>query len=339
MDVLALQNAFNLIIDRHEIFRTIFTVSENQPFQVILDKISFSILALDWRQYDEREIAELLSITMMEQIALPFDLQQGPLIRALLIKLKNESHILLVAKHHIIFDGWSRQIFLRELSHFYNSYIEKKELVLPPIAIHYTDFSEWQRNWIQQGALQEQLKYWKEQLAILPEPLELPTYKSRPTELSHQGAFYCYPLNKLLTNKVKKAADDHQVTLFMLLLAVFQILLHRYTDQDDIVIGTPIANRHYPQIEGLIGFFVNTLVLRVNVGDNPTFSQMLSRIKNLTLDAYENQDIPFEQLVDNLNVKRELNRHPIFQIMFAMQEVGELDFNLVNTVTDHLSKP
>ena len=208
--------------------------------------------------------------------------------------------------------------FFKELSHLYNAYAADKEPCLSPLPLHYADFALWQREWLQGEVLEQQLSYWQQQLFGVPDLLELPTDKPRPKELTYKGASYHTTFSKEVKDQLNQLAQHHQASLFMTLLAAFQVLLYRYTGQKDIVIGTPIANRHYQEIEGLIGFFVNTLALRTTFEDNETFSDVLNKVKETTLQAYQHQDVPFDKLVDHLNISRVLNRNPVFQVEFSL---------------------
>ena len=233
--------------------------------------------------------------------------------------------------HHIISDGWSMGIFFKEVSVFYNAYyktlLEGAEFsssnLLPILDVQYADFALWQRKWLQGEVLEQQLGYWKKQLTGIPSFLELVTDRPRPKELSYKGSTYYQTLSKELKNKIYELSQEHQASVFMTLLAIFQILLFRYSGQKDIVVGSPIANRHYRETEGLIGFFVNTLALRTVFDEGDTFIDVLNRVKETTLEAYQHQDVPFEQLVEHLEVERTLNRNPIFQVMFTIQNATD----------------
>ena len=222
--------------------------------------------------------------------------------------------------HHIISDGWSMGILYRELSVLYEAFSKGKPSPLPELPIQYADFAVWQREWLQGKNLEEQLTFWKEQLRDIT-TLELPTDHPRPPVQTFHGATHTVQLPKELTEALQGLSRKEGVTLFMTLLTAFQGLLHRYTGQDDIVVGTPIANRNRAEIEGLIGFFVNTLVMRTDTSGNPVFRELLKQVRKSTLDAYAHQDLPFEKLIKELQPERDLSRNPIFQVMFALQNV------------------
>jgi acyl carrier protein len=318
LNVSALENALNTLIQRHESLRTIFVSVKDQAAQVILPHLSLHLeeCSTDLSHLPQEEKSSLAQSYAQEEVSKPFDLSSGPLIRVKLLNLNEDEHLLLLTMHHIISDGWSMGIFFKELSHLYNAYVSGKEPTLSPLALQYADFSLWQRNWLQGDVLDQQLSYWKEQLSDIPDLLELPTDKPRPKEMTYRGdSFTCF-LPRDVKEKLNQLSQQNQSSLFMTLLAVFQTLLYRYTGQEDIVVGSPIANRHYKETEDLIGFFVNTLALRTTFQEKDSFVDVLKRVQQTTLGAYQHQDVPFEQLVDHLNVDRSLNTNPVFQVMF-----------------------
>ena len=243
----------------------------------------------------------------------------------------------MITLHHIIFDGWSIGIFFKELSDFYNAYAEGEELSLAPLPIQYADFAVWQRGWLQGKTLKQQVSYWKQQLTDVPDLLDLPTDKPRPKELTFKGDTYNYVFSKKIKNKLNQLAQQNQASLFMVLLAGFQILLHRYTRQKHIVIGSPIAGRRTKETENLIGFFINTLVLKTTFEGKENFIEILSKVKETTFQAYQHQDIYFDQLVDHLNIPRILNRNPLFQVEFSFESLPISQIlNLKNLVAENL---
>jgi amino acid adenylation domain-containing protein len=318
LEIDALEKAFNTLVARHESLRTIFSVNEGETAQVILPKLTFVLktLSQDLSSFSDSIKNEMVEKQVLEEANKPFHLSVGPLIRIQLLILSEEKHVLLITLHHIISDGWSMEIFFRELAVLYDAYAMGIEPVLPVLSIQYADFALWQRKWIQGEVLDNQLTYWKQQLVGIPDLLELPTDKPRPQELTYQGSTYHASLSKEVKIKLNQLAQDNQASLFMVLLSAFQVLLYRYSGQDDIVVGSPIANRNYKETEELIGFFVNTLAFRTKFIGNESFIEILNKIRKITLDAYQHQDMSFEQLVDQLNVNRGLNRNPIFQVMF-----------------------
>ncbi|HEX7773455.1 MAG TPA: amino acid adenylation domain-containing protein, partial [Pyrinomonadaceae bacterium] len=254
----------------------------------------------------------------------PFDLTRGPLFRAQLVRLAEEDHLLLVTMHHIISDGWSLQVLARELGTLYEAYKSGQPSPLPELKIQYADFAVWQREWMQGEVLEKQLSYWREQLSgDLPRELELPFDRPRPARQNFRGDAAGIDLNEAATRRVKEIARERGATLFMTMLAAFNVLLWRYTGQEDLLVGTPIANRTRRETEGLIGFFVNTLVLRTKLNPSSSFRDLLDQVRETTLGAYDHQDVPFEKLVAELQPERSLNRNPLFQVMFTLQDGGE----------------
>ena len=257
----------------------------------------------------------------------PFDLEAGPLLRAQLLRLAAEEHLLLLNVHHIVSDGWSMGVLWRELSSAYNAFVSGHAPDLPRLPIQYADYAVWQREWLQGEVLEGQLAYWKEKLADLS-TLELPTDRPRPPVPSYQGAHLTFDLPAPLTQALKELSRREGATLFMTLLAAFQVLLHRYSGQEDIAVGTPIAGRGRTELEGLIGFFVNTLVLRSNLAGNPAFTELLARVRETALGAYTHQDLPFEKLVEELSPSRDISRNPLFQVMFVLQNAPDAELAL-----------
>ncbi|MBN9232097.1 MAG: AMP-binding protein, partial [Legionella sp.] len=309
LNVSALRQALNAMVARHEMLRTVIINLEGIAFQRVLpEDTGFSL----------REGQEDVEAFINE----PFQLDTEPLCRGLLLKHSTQEHILVFVFHHIVVDDWSMGIFCKELNAFYEIYSENKALSLAPLPVQYMDYSVWQRSWLQGEILEKQLSYWKAQLREVSR-LELPADYSRPKELSYQGGFVRRKLPKKLLNQLQAFSQSQGVTLFMSLIASIQGFLSRYCNQMDIAVGTPIANRRVSEIEGIIGFFINTLVLRSQFEDNPSFETLIKRVESTTLAAYEHQDVPFEQLVDHLEIPREINRNPLFQVMFNLQHEGE----------------
>jgi amino acid adenylation domain-containing protein len=314
----ALEQSLAEILRRHKVLRTTFVTRNEQPVQMIsppgtftLSVIDLGVLPDEQREAKTRELAG-------EEASRPFDLATGPLLRATLLRLASEEHVLLVTMHHIISDGWSMGIFYRELSALYEAFSKGNPSPLPELPIQYGDFSVWQKEWLRGEVLEKQLMFWKEHLNGVS-TLELPTDHPRPALQTFNGAKHTFRLPKDLTEALKALSRKEVATLFMTLLAGFQSLLRRYTGQDDIVVGTPIANRNRTEIEGLIGFFVNTLVMRTDTSGDPVFRELLARERKVLLDAYAHQDLPFEKLVEELRPERNLSRNPLFQVLFALQ--------------------
>ena len=292
----AFETALNSLIDRHESLRTIFPTIQGEAQQLILPHLSIRVADCldDLSSLPHEEQQTWVETLASKEANTPFNLSSGPLIRLKLIKLSLHEHALLITMHHIISDGWSMGIFFKELSELYNLYLQGQEPNLPSLPIQYADFTLWQRQWLQGDVLEAQLYYWKQQLSDIPDLLELPTDRPRPKELTYKGSAYHYTLSKEIKDQLNKLSQQQGCSLFMTLLALFQVLLYRYTGQKDIVVGSPIANRHYQEIEGLIGFFVNTLALKTSFEDNESFLDVLSRVKETTLQAYRHQGVPFE---------------------------------------------
>ena len=332
LDVEVLERCFNEIVRRHEALRTTFSIVEEEPVQVIAASANVSLPVIDISHFSETEREEEARRLALEEANKPFDLRQGPLFRTALIRLGENDHVLLLTLHHIVSDGWSMGVLYRELSALYQAFANEEPSPLADLPIQYADFAAWQREWLQGEVLETQLSYWKKQLDGVPAVLNLPTDRPRPARQSYRGARQSIELSSELTQGLKALSRKEGVTLYMTLLAAFQILLHRYTGQDDIVVGSPIANRNRIEIEGLIGFFVNTLVLRTDHSGNPTFRELLRRVRETALEAYAHQDLPFEKLVEELRPDRDLSRSPLFQAMFVFQNApaGELNFKGLN---------
>ncbi|WP_223644877.1 non-ribosomal peptide synthetase [Corallococcus sp. EGB] len=319
LDVEALRRAFEALVARHEALRTTFFEEEGQPFQHIHAPAAWALPVEDLSSLDEsaRE-AETLRLATREARQ-PFHLVHGPLLRTALLRLAEETHVLLVTMHHIVSDGWSMGVLIRELASLYESFSGGRTPALPPLPVQYADFALWQRQWLQGETLEAQLGYWKQQLSGAPAALELPTDRPRPPVQSRRGATLPVHFPSELTDSLRSLAQREGATPFMLLLSAFQLLLSRYSGQDDICVGSPIAGRTHSEAEGLIGFFVNTLVLRARVDPRATFRQLLSQVKATTLAAYEHQHVPFEKLVEVLQPSRDLSRSPLFQVMLVLQ--------------------
>lgn len=314
-----LEQSLSQIIQRHEALRTTFRADAGQPHQVIAPPRPVRLPVIDLAALEEDVRARAVQHLAALEARRPFDLERGPLLRFTLLRLGGREHILLLTLHHIICDGWSLGILLRELSALYTAYVADQPSPLPALPIQYADVACWQR---EQGLeLEEQLAYWRQQLSQAPTLLNLPTDRPRPAVQSFQGARLTFTLPDALAQELQALCRREEVTLFMLLLAAFQVLLFRYTRQADLLIGTPIANRTRAETEGLIGLFANTLVLRTDLAGDPPICELLQRTRASALAAYEHQDLPFEQLVDALELERDLSRNPLFQVMFVLQNV------------------
>jgi amino acid adenylation domain-containing protein len=319
LDVVALYRSLVEIVRRHETLRTTFHEVEGQPVQVIAPDLPVALSALDLSDLPTVERgAEVLRLARAEAQR-PFDLSHGPLLRITLMKLAPGEHVVLLVMHHIVSDGWSMGVFYRELAALYQGFTTGKSAPLPALPVQYADYAEWQRDRLPGETLEKQLAYWKERLAGAPAALELPTDRPRPPVQTVRGATEPLLISKDLLARVKALCQSTGSTPFMVLLAAFQAVLSRYSGQEDFCIGTPIAGRTRPELEGLIGFFVNTLVLRTDLSGDPTFRELLARVRETALGAYAHQDLPFEMLVEALQPQRDLSRTPLFQVMFALQ--------------------
>ena len=318
-NAIALEQSFNEIIRRHEIWRTTFEIIDGQPVQVIhpAPYIALPVIDLQTLPPAERE-AEALRLASV-QAQKPFDLTQLPLLRAILVKLSETDYRLYMTMHHLIFDGVSLyNVFLQELAVLYQAFCEGKPSPLPELSIQYADFAYWQRQWLQAEVLAPQLNYWQKHLANLS-MLQLPTDRPRPAMETFRGARHAVKLPKALTDELKALSSREGVTLFMTLLAALKTVLGRYARQDDISIGAVISGSNRPEIAGLIGFLINNLVLRTDLSGNPSFCEVLGRVREVTLDAYANQDVPFQKLVEVLRPERHLGHHPLFQVLFVLE--------------------
>ncbi|WP_257236992.1 non-ribosomal peptide synthetase [Nostoc sp. 'Peltigera malacea cyanobiont' DB3992] len=332
----ALEQTFNEIVLRHETLRTTFIVSDGQLLQAIAPSLTipFSVLDLQQLPDDEQEVKAKSIITA--EIERPFDLSSGPLLRVTLLVLSKTEHILLLNMHHIICDDWSMGVLIRELGTLYAAFAQNQPSPLLELPLQYADFAHWQREWLQGEVLQTQLAYWREQLNDIS-ILHLPTDKPRPAIQSYQGVTQFLELPLKLIDALEKLSQQESATLFMTLLAAFQTLLYRYTHQEDIAVGSPIANRNRSEIEGIIGFFVNSLVLHSNLSGNPTFRELLGRVREVTLGAYSHQDLPFEKLVEELHPERNLSHHPLFQVVFGFQNAPMSALELPGLVPSFLN--
>ena len=319
LDITNLELSLKALVQRHETLRTNFNVVAGQPVQVIaqIQAINLSLVDLQDLAADRQSIEVKQLIKAEAQI--PFKLSTDTLWRTKLLKLDKESHILIITIHHIISDGWSMGVLVNDLTSFYRAFCNQTAPALPTLTVQYADFAEWQHQWLQGDRLAAQLDYWKQQLDGALPILELPSDRPRPSTQTYRGAVATFQCDRPLTQQLEKLSQRSGVTLFMTLLTAFAVLLHRYSGQQDLVIGSPIANRNRVEIENLIGFFANTLPLRIKVDNNPTFEHLLTQVQAITLDAYSHQDLPFDLLVEELKTERHLSHNPIVQVMFALQ--------------------
>ncbi|MCU0532544.1 MAG: condensation domain-containing protein [Hydrococcus sp. Prado102] len=320
LNVMALEQSLNELVRRHETLRTTFELVKGQLVQVIAPTLTLKLPLVNLCELSQdRQNVEIQKLAF-EENQRPFNLSKDPLLRGILLKLGERENILLLSVHHIIVDTWSSDVLLREWGILYEAFCAKKTSPLSELPIQYADFAIWQRQWLQGEVLETQLAYWKEQLANLP-ALEFPTdnRRSRSQVRSFQGKRQTRELSKSLTEKIEALSRQEGVTQFMTLVAAFKAMLYYYTGQDDVVVGTDVANRNRAEIEGLIGFFVNQLVLRTDLSGDPTFRDLLLRVREVALKAYAHQDLPFHKLVEVLNPERDLKSMPLFQVKIVLQ--------------------
>lgn len=321
LNIAALEDSINEIVRRHEVLRTYFAVVEGRPIQKIISELKVPLPIVNLQHLPVIEREKEVQRLEVENAQQPFDLTQAPLLRLVLLRLTQEEHILLITMHHIISDAWSAGVFIREVSALYEAFSTGKPSLLPELPIQYADYAVWQQQWLQGERLDTQLTYWKQQLENAKTILELPTDKPRTQLQTSLGKKHSFTLSATLTDKLKSLSQQEGVTLFMTLLAAFNTLLYHYTKQEDILVGSPIANRNRSELEGLIGFFINTLVLRTNlsVSHNPSFQELLQQVRETALGAYAHQELPFDKLVAELQPERNLNHSPLFQVWFVLQ--------------------
>lgn len=318
VNVEVLEAAFQEIIRRHEGLRTVFPERKGEGVQEIQAHIPVPIHVLNLQNLSAPEREKQVERIITHEALRPFNLSTGPLLRISLIQLTASEHLLMLNMHHIISDGWSIGVLIQELGILYSAFVQGEPSPLPELTLQYADFAHWQREWLQGEILEQQLAYWRQQLEGIS-MLNLPSDRPRPAIPSYRGKRYGLQISKAVSQELDALSQGEGVTLFMTLLAAFQILLYRYTQQEDITVGSPIANRNRSEIEPLIGFFVNSLVLRTDLSGNPTFREVLARVKTVALGAYAYQDVPFEKLVEELHPERSLNHNPLFQVAFALQ--------------------
>jgi len=319
LDIPALEQGLNEIVRRHESLRTTFRAKAGRPFQVIHPDMTIPLKQIDLRGIpkEDRE-NEIINIARQEARE-PFDLSTGPLLRAVLVRVDADEYVVFYTMHHIIGDDWSSNVLVQEIVISYDACSHGRPNPLPDLTIQYADFAYWQQQWLQGEILEKQLNYWKKQFAGAPQLLELPTDRPRPPVQTFNGSYQTFEFSEELTNAIKDLSTKEGATIFMTLLAAFQTLLYRYSGQDDICVGSPIANRTKAEMESMIGFFVNTLVLRTDLSGKPNFKELLKRVREVALGAYAHQDLPFEKLVDAIKPQRDLSHTPLFQVMFAIQ--------------------
>ncbi len=330
----ALEGSLRDLISRHEVLRTRFDVRDGHPYQIIDESVDLTLEATDLSSVPESDRDVEIQALIARGTDRAFDLSAGPLIRARLVDLGSGEYVLLLNVHHIVTDAWSIGLITRDLAALYEARLTGEPPRLPSLSVHYADFAAWQVERMQGETLERQLSYWKNQLSGDLPVLNLPTDRPRPPLQTFHGAARQVALSRELSEAVSRLARKEGVTVAMVMLAAFQVLLSKYTGQEDVVIGSPIANRTRSEIEDLIGIFVNSLVLRTDLSGDPTFSEVLRRVQKLSLDAYDHQDLPFERLVYELNPERDLAQNPLFQVVFAMQNVPRTALELPGLVIE-----
>ena len=339
LNLFALEQSLSELIRRHEVLRTTFPMLEGQPIQRIAPSSPVSLPLQDLQDLSTEKQTECLREMAIALSLKPFDLAGEPLAQFTLFKLSSQEYVLLLKMHHIIYDGWSLSIFFGELSQLYAAFVQGLPSPLAELSIQYADFSVWQRQWLTGEVLERQLNYWRGQLTDAPTILELPTDYPRPPIPSFRGDGAVFRLDRGLTQRLKQLSQESETTLFMTLLAAFFVLISRYSGQLDVLVGSPIANRNSSAIEKLMGFFANTLALRGDLSGNPSFLALLERVKQTTLSAYAHQDLPFEMLVERLQLDRDLSRNPLVQVMFSLQNTPQSESSLSGLKIENLPLP
>ena len=339
LNLVALEQSLSELISRHEVLRTTFPMVEGKPIQRIAPPSVVTLPIQDLQGLStEEQTAQFRQMAIAASLK-PFDLAGEPLVQFTLLKLSDQEYILLLKMHHIIYDGWSLSIFFRELSQLYAAFAQGLPSPLTELPIQYADFAVWQRQWLTGEVLDRQLNYWQEKLAGLTPVLELPTDYPRPPVQTFQGGVECFQVDRDLTQRLKQLSQQSEATLFMTLLAAFLVLISRYSGQLDLVVGSPIANRNSKSVEQLMGFFANTLALRGDLSGNPSFRDFLAQVRQTTLSAYAHQDLPFEMLVEKLQLDRDLSRNPLVQVIFSLQNTPQSSGNLSGLTIQNMPLP
>ena len=330
LNIRALEKAISYLLQRHESLRSNFENRSGKPVLKIAPQLDFVLPIVNLENLSPTEREKTIQKLIKQEIATTFNLESDRLVKFTLLKLTPQSHILIIIIHHIIADGWSMGILTQEFSHLYQAYNQNTTPNLAPLPIQYSDFAVWQRDYFQENILNSQINYWQNALDGIPQFLSLPLDKPRPKIQTFNGAVKTFTISSSLTQQLKLFAQQNNVTLYITLLSVFAILLSRYSNQTKLIIGSPIANRNHQEIENLIGFFVNSLPLGIRLDRNSTFTELVQQVKTTALEAYEHQDLPFEKLVQELKVERNLSYNPLFQVLFALQNIPDNTFKLDN---------
>ena len=336
LNIEALRSAFKMLVSRHSVLRTVFVAQDGELFQRVVDHIEF-----DFAVQDFAVLVTSQPMTEMERVASdmackPFDLQQGPLLRLALVRLSNEEHVLILVMHHIITDGWSMSILFDELTEFYQQFAAGEQPCKPNLPLQYTDFASWQKEHVTDHKLQSAIEYWRANLQGCPDLLEIPADRPRPAIQSHRGSIESFTIGETLALRINDLCRREGVTLYMLLLSIFLVLLSRYTSKEDIPVGTPTAGRNDADLSQLIGCFVNTLVMRGDLSGNPSFRELLHRVRTIALGAYTHQEMPFAELLAKLSRGRSLGHTPLFQTMFILQNAPKQVIRLPGLIVEEL---
>jgi hypothetical protein len=321
LDAEALRRSLEAVVCRHEVLRTRYQEREGILEQIIEPAWNARLESADLSNMDPVACSEQLAALLSQDAATPFDLAQGPVFRVRIIKLAEQEHVLSVTMHHIASDGWSIEVLFRDVTTIYEALANRRNPAIPPLLIQYADYALWQKQWLHSSVFQEHLAYLRKQLATLPAQ-ELPTDRQR-SKTHHSAGLYSFDFGSELSDAVIRLTKQHQVTLFMGLLAALNLLLHYWTRQTDVVVGTDVANRNRPETENLIGFFINQLVLRTDLSGDPTFVTILDRVRDVCLNAYDRQDVPFDRLVEALNPNRSSWHPPLFRVKLVLQNTPE----------------
>lgn len=336
LNVIALEKSLNTIVQRHEGFRTIFREQDGRPIQIINQEEKLTIEKIDLKDVCYEHKTKMFDDISLTEAKRPFNLTEDLLIRAVLIKFSEKEHRLLINMHHINSDGWSAKVIMPEIAAAYKAFLKGENPELPPLSIQYTDYSYWQRKYVNLENLKEQLQYWEKQLSGSLPVLQLPTDHPRPAVRTFNGSVYTFTIPKELLSLLKELGRQEASTLYMLLLAAFKILVYRYTNMKDIIVGSPVANRKQVEVENLVGCFVTKVALRTDLSGSPSFRELLGRVRNVCIDAFSNEDIPYEMLVEHLNPERNPAYAPVIQVMFVVQDPDALVLELPGLTVENI---
>ena len=337
LNVVALEQTLSEIVRRHSVLRTVFGGADGQPVQMIGAAAHRTLTKVDLRSLPATERETEVKRLASEEGARAFDLATGPTLRARVAQIGDEEFAVLFTMHHIVSDGWSMGALIREVGQLYDAFCCGEPSPLGELPVQYADYAVWQRKWLQGAALEKHLDYWKQRLSGAPPSMELSISQPRPARVRSRGETQIIELPYSLAEELKKLGRENHATLFMTLLAALKVVLHYYSGSDDIVVGTDVANRNRLETEGLIGFLVNELALRTDLSKNPAFTEILARVRETAIGAYAHQDLPFDRLVSALKLERELNRNPLFQILFGFGNTPSRDLRLGNLTPSALS--